>query len=155
MHVGGRHPPLAVNRLGATTAIGAHATRDRLQFGTGQRMVVGVPAQDALRQLDRLQREGGQAFLHDRLARQQPQQLGAGAVDIGQRVEQVKHAAAFGQQRFVRCVMGTNVGEHRSIGGERQVMQLRVAAGQVKAVARWQVCIVQRREEHQLGAHVA
>ena len=43
-----------------------------------------MAAQHAFRQFHRLQGQGRQALLHDRIALQQPQQFGASALDIGQ-----------------------------------------------------------------------
>ncbi len=84
MHIGSRHAPLPEHRFRPAPAVGAMATGNRFKFGAGQRMMIGMPTQGAFRQVHRLQRQGRQAFLHLRITRQQTQQFGAHAFDIGQ-----------------------------------------------------------------------
>ncbi|MNE49285.1 hypothetical protein D3C80_1437930 [compost metagenome] len=114
-----------------------------------------MPAQGTFRQLHRLQGQGCKAFLHGRLARQQTEQFGTLPRHIGQCVEQVEHAAAFGQQGLALPVMVTDRRAHGGIGRQRVVVQFGVAARQVKAVHGWQFTVMQWREKHQLRAQVA
>ncbi|MNG31371.1 hypothetical protein D3C84_1171560 [compost metagenome] len=60
------------------------ATGYRFKLGAGQRMMIGVPTQGAFRQVHRLQRQGRQTLLHLRITRQQTQQFGAHAFNVGQ-----------------------------------------------------------------------
>ncbi|MNH11710.1 hypothetical protein D3C79_712320 [compost metagenome] len=115
--------------------------------------MVGVPAQGTFGQFHRLQGQGGQALLHHRLTSQQPEQFGALTSDIGQGIEQIEHAATFGEQRLAGVMMGANGCEHRRVGRQGPVMQLRVTTGQVQAVGLRQTGVMQRREERQLRAH--
>ncbi|MNP30143.1 hypothetical protein D3C76_1232040 [compost metagenome] len=91
--------------------------------------------------------------MHHRIALQQADQLGTSALDIGQRIEQIKHAAAFGQQGFACRVVGADGAEHGSVLRQCHVVQFRIATRQVQAVGLWQTCITDRREKPQLGAH--
>ena len=90
-------------------------------------MVIGMTAQLAFRQVHGLQRQGRQTLLHGCLTRQHPHQLGALAVDIGQGIEQVQHAATFRQQRFACGMMSTDRIKHRVVTRQRKVMQFGVA----------------------------
>lgn len=114
-------------------------------------MVEGVPAQGAFRQRGFLQGQGGQALLHHRAAGQQAQQLGGLAGSIGERLQQVEHAAALGEDRLAGLVVGADGGGHGRVAGQLRQVQLRVATGQVEAVHRRQLGVHQGREEHQLG----
>ncbi len=117
-------------------------------------MMISVTVQRALGQLDGLQRQRRQTLLHDRFTGQQADQFGAHALDIGQGFEQIEHAAALGQNRLAGNMVSPDRSLHRAIGGQRNVVQLRVATGQVQAVGVGQLAIMDRREEAQLGAHV-
>jgi len=153
MHVGSSHAPLAVHRLSATPAVGAEATGDRREFGAGQGMVVRVAAQRAFRQLDRLQRQRRQPFLHHRFALEQANPFSTLTLNIGQGVEQVQHAPAFREERFAGRMMGANGGTHPVIFGEGRVVQFRVTAWQIQAICVGQLAVAERRKEQQLGAH--
>ncbi|MNN93934.1 hypothetical protein D3C81_2124750 [compost metagenome] len=93
-----------------------------------------MPAQRAFRQFNRLHGQRGQALLHHRVTAQQTDQLGAGAFDISQRIEQIKHAATFGQQRLTRGMVRADGVQHRGVLRQRHMMQLRITAWQIQAV---------------------
>ena len=120
------------------------AASNRLKFGAGQRVVVGVAAQQPFRHVHSLQRQGSQALLHRRLPCQQANQFGALALDIGQGIEQVKHATALGQQRFTGPVVCANRREHRHVARQLKVMQFRVTTGQIQAVCFRQLTVTDR-----------
>ncbi|MNT61538.1 hypothetical protein D3C72_1991910 [compost metagenome] len=134
MHVGRRQPATAIDRFGATAAVGAMPTGNRLERGSGQRVVIGMAAQGAFRQLHRLQRQGCEALLHHCFAFQQTQQLGTLTRNIGQGLKQVEHAATFGQHRLACLMMAADRREHRGVGSQCLVMQFRIATRQVEAV---------------------
>ena len=91
--------------------------------------------------------------MHHRIAAQQTDQFGAGAFDISQRIEQIKHAATLGQQWFARRMVRADRVEHRGVLRQRHVVQFRVAARQIQTVRLRQLRVADRREETQLGAH--
>ncbi len=100
-----------------------------------------------------MQRQRRQTFLHHRLPAQQPQQRGAHALDVGQGIEQIQHAPAFSEQRLVGSVVGADRFEQGMIGPQRDVVQFRISARQIQAVAGGQHGVMNRREKHQLCAH--
>ncbi len=112
-----------------------------------------MAAQHAFGQLDTLQGQGGKFLLHHRIALQQADQFGTGAVHIGERIQQVEHAATFSQQWFASRMMGANSRKHPGVFRQCLVMQFGIAAGQVQAVGVGQLVIMDRREKLQLSAH--
>ena len=134
MHIRGRHPPLTINRLRPAPAIGAQATGNRHEPGGGQRMMIGMPTQGTFRQFDSLQRQCRQTLLHHRIPGQQADQFCTRTFDIGERIEQIQHAATFGEQGFARLVVRANRAQHRGVLRQRHMMQFRVTARQIEAV---------------------
>ncbi len=111
-----------------------------------------MAAQQAFRQLDFLQRQRGQARLQGRAAGKQAEHAASGALLVTQLVEQVEHAAAFGEQRLAGLMMGTNRRRHGLVGFQLGQVQLGVATWQVEAVHLGQGAVGERREVVQLGA---
>ena len=77
--------------------------------------MVSVATQQAFRQLNILQGQGSQAFLHHCIALEQANQFGTGAIDVSERIKQIKHATAFSQQWFAGCVVSADGVQHRGI----------------------------------------
>ncbi|MCY1457082.1 hypothetical protein D9M71_743430 [compost metagenome] len=109
--------------------------------------MIGVSTQRTFRQLHRLQGQCSEALLHHRIALQQADQFRTRTLDIGQRIEQVKHPATFRQQGFARRVVRADRRQHRGILRQRHMVQLRIAARQVQAVRLGQTRVTDRREK--------
>ncbi|MNC22910.1 hypothetical protein D3C75_709180 [compost metagenome] len=151
MDVAGGQPATAIQRFADAPVVGAFAVGDGLQRALHAGVVVAVPAQTLAVQLDLLHGQGHQPGLHLRFARQQAEQFAALAVEVGQPLEQIEHAAALGEDRFAGRMMGADRHAHRHVAGQLLQIQLRVAARQVQAVDLRQLVVVERREEYQLG----
>ena len=89
------------------------------------------------------------------VSRQQAEHGGAGALLIGQPVEQIEHAAAFGMNRLAGPMMATNRLGHGLVGLKLGQVQLRVAARQIEAIDFRQLAVAQGREEPELGPQFA
>src|SRR5690554_3118262 len=102
----GRGQPLQpVDRFRRTASVGAFATGHRLQLDVGNRVVEGMLSQFFAVQRQPLQSQRGKARLHPRLRRQQPTEMGRGAVQRRQLLTQPEHTATLGQDRLTRLIV--------------------------------------------------
>ncbi|KGW79266.1 cobB/CobQ glutamine amidotransferase domain protein [Burkholderia pseudomallei MSHR2990] len=145
--------PVPIHRFARRAVVRPRRGGDGRKRRREARVVERVARHRAEARRERLHAERGETPLHRRVAGHEAEHRRRHAVRVRQRIAQIQHAAAFGDDAPARRDVRGDRARGRRVRREPRRMQLRIAARQIERVRTVGHRLVgKRREERELGA---